>query len=96
MRRRRRKTAGEIAGIIERFLNGTSRYPQEWNDFHECGLPDADLDKYRKRCDLLDHLVNSPEPQDSDAMAELRRMIEELRQIENSNTRATKSPNSTD
>jgi hypothetical protein len=79
---RRGKTAGEIAGIIERFLNDASLYPQEWNDFIERRQPNAELDCYRKRCDTLDPLVNSPEPQDSDAIAELRNMVSELRLLE--------------
>jgi hypothetical protein len=27
------KTAGQIANIIDRFLNGSSRYAQEWTNF---------------------------------------------------------------
>lgn len=78
---RREKTAWEIAGVIQRFLNGTSLYPQEWNDFVECSHPDPMLDSYRKRCYALDPLVNSPMPQDPDAIAELRGMIEKLRRL---------------
>jgi hypothetical protein len=33
--KRKAKTAAEIADLIERFLNGASLYPQEWNDFVE-------------------------------------------------------------
>jgi hypothetical protein len=81
----RGKTPGQIANLIERFLNGTSLYPQEWNDFVECGQPDPTLDAYRCRCDLLDLLVNSPAPQDPAAVDELKIMIAELRQLEHSN-----------
>ena len=79
--RRKSKNATEIAGIVERFLNGTSLYPQEWNDFVECRHPDAHLDSYRKRCDELDPLVNCPDPQDARALAELRSMVDELRRL---------------
>lgn len=75
------RTAAEIADIIERFLNQNSLYPQEWNDFVECRERDRRLDSYRKRCDELDSLVNSPAPQDPQAVAELRNMIEELRRL---------------
>ena len=80
-RKREPKTANEIAGIIERFLNGTSLYPQEWNDFVECSHPDNLLDSYRKRCDLLDPLVNCSEPQDPKALEELRNMVQKLRRL---------------
>jgi hypothetical protein len=76
---KRGKTAGEVADIIERFLNDSSLYPQEWNDFVDCRHPDPKIDSYRQRCDMLDPLVNSPEPQDPDAIAELRSIVTELR-----------------
>jgi hypothetical protein len=79
--RHRPKTATELAELIERFLNGTSSYPQEWNDFVECKHPDRKLDLYRKRCDELDPLVNCPDPQDAKALAELRNIVEELRRL---------------
>jgi hypothetical protein len=56
--RERIKTAGQIADIIDRFLSGSSLYAQEWNDFVDCVLPDPRIESYRKRCDLLDPLVN--------------------------------------
>jgi hypothetical protein len=77
--RRKEKTAGEVASLIERFLNGTSLYPQEWNDFVECGHLDRMLDSYRKRCHELDPLVKCPDPQDAKALGELRGMVDELR-----------------
>jgi len=73
------RTATEIADIIERFVNGTSLYAQEWNDFVDCKQSNQKLDSYRKRCDELDPLVNRPEPQDAKAVAELKNMIDELR-----------------
>ncbi len=76
----RPKTAGDVADIIERFLNGKSCYPQEWNDFVEGGHPDPELEKYRKRCDQLDPLINIPGPRDPVAVAELRAIVTELRQ----------------
>jgi hypothetical protein len=79
-KRKRPRTAAEIADIIERFLNQNSLYPQEWSDFVECRERDRGLDSYRKRCYELDPLVNSPSPQDLQAAAELRNMIYELRQ----------------
>jgi len=81
---RNRITAGEAAGIIERFLNEASLYPQEWNDFIESSQSDVQLDLYRKRCEVLDPLVNSPAPQDSEAIMELRKMVVELRNMQHS------------
>ena len=78
-RRKKEPTASEIADIIERFLEGRSLYPQEWNDFVESRHQDERLEVYRLRCDDLDPLVNSPDPMDPAAVAKLRRMIEELR-----------------
>lgn len=77
----RRKTAADIANLIERFLNGTSLYPQEWNDFVESRQADGMLDSYRKRCETLDPVVNCPEPRDARALAELRSIIEQLRSL---------------
>jgi hypothetical protein len=53
------KTAKDIANLIDRFLNSTISYPQEWSDFVECRHPDSMVDSYRKRCGLRDPLVNS-------------------------------------
>ena len=79
---KQRRTAKQIADIIERFLTGNSLYPQEWNDFVECSERDSRLDIYRKRCYELDPLVNCPSPQDAKAVAELRSMIDQLRRPE--------------
>jgi hypothetical protein len=79
--RRKSKNATEIADVVERFLSGASLYPQEWNDFIESRHPDAHLDSYRKRCYELDPLVNCPNPQDNKALADLRRMVDELRRL---------------
>jgi hypothetical protein len=77
--RQKKRTAIEIAGVIEHFINGESLYPQEWSDFVECKHPNAALDSYRRRCDELDPLVNCPGARDEKALSELRRMVEELR-----------------
>jgi hypothetical protein len=75
------RTAAEIADLIERFLNGRSLYPQEWNDFVECRLTDKKLDLYRKRCNELDPHVNCDDLQEAKPLAELRRMVDELRSL---------------
>ncbi len=77
---RRGKTSKEVADLIERFISDTSLYPQEWNDFIECRQQEPELDVYRKRCEILDPLVNSPGIREPGVIAELRRMIAELRQ----------------
>ena len=69
----------DVAHLIERFLEKRSFYPQEWNDFVETSQPDRKIDVYRKRCYLLDPLVNRPGDPDREAVAELRSMIETLR-----------------
>jgi chaperonin cofactor prefoldin len=69
----------EAADLIERFLEDSSLYPQEGNDFVEASQRDKDLDVYRKRCDELDPRVNCPGVQDSDALVELRAMVKKLR-----------------
>lgn len=76
---RRDKSPQEVADLIQRFLDCNSLYPQEWNDFVEAPQRDKKLDVYRKRCDQLDPLVNRPGEMDPGALAELRRMIDELR-----------------
>ena len=68
-----------MAQIIERFLAGTSLYPQEWNDFVELSQLNKDVEEYRKRCYELDPLVNYPGEPDPEAVAELRAMVEKLK-----------------
>ena len=77
---RRDKSRLEVADLIERFLDHRSLYPQEWNDFVESSQRDKKIETYRKRCYELDPLVNFPGPQDSNAIAELRRLVGELRE----------------
>ena len=76
---RRSKSATEVADLIERFVEGRSLYPQEWNDFVESSQHDPNIDTFRKRCDQLDPLVNRPSAPDPEAVAELRSMIAALR-----------------
>jgi hypothetical protein len=76
---KRDKTSQEVAQLIERFLENTSLYPQEWNDFVEGSQRDKELDFYRKRCYDLDPLVNRAGQPDPEAVAELRSMMDVLR-----------------
>lgn len=78
---RLKRSAAEIADIIDRFLTRSSLYPQEWNDFVECRESDATLEHFRKRCDELDPPVNSPGEQDAAAIAELHNIVQQLREI---------------
>ncbi len=82
-------TREEVADIIERFLSGTERYPQEFNDFIDCGVADPKLDVYRKRCQIL-HTEFEPrrgeDPEqraqrEQGAKRELQSMIAELRSL---------------
>jgi hypothetical protein len=75
----RELSAANVAQLIERFLDGTSLYPQEWNDFVETPLPSNTAEAYRKRCYELDPLVNRPGEPDAEAVSELRGMIEALK-----------------
>jgi hypothetical protein len=76
----RSKTASEVADLVERFLDGRSSYPQEWNDFVDGSQRDKAVEVYRKRCYDLDPRVNRPGDPDPEAVAELRSMIGRLRQ----------------
>jgi hypothetical protein len=44
----------EVAQLIERFLEGRSLYPQEWNDFVDISQKDNVIENYRRQCDELD------------------------------------------
>jgi len=48
-KRKKPRTAVEMAGMIERYLDGNSFYPQEWNDFVDSTEQNASLEIYRKR-----------------------------------------------
>jgi hypothetical protein len=69
----------ELAQLIERFLERRSLYPQEWNDFVDTSQEDSVIENYRRQCDELDPLVNSPGVPDPDAVARLKGIIERLR-----------------
>jgi hypothetical protein len=70
----------EVADLIECFLEGKSLHPAEWNEFVDVSQHDKKVDVYRKRCDELDPLVNRPGDMDPTAVAELRSMVNELRE----------------
>jgi 16S rRNA processing protein RimM len=70
----------EAAQVVERFLDGPSD-SIEWCDFAETGQQDARIERYRKRCDELSDLVNCPGERDEAAVAELRSIIKELRNL---------------
>jgi len=76
---KRRRNAAEVADLIERFLDGKSLYPQEWNDFVDASQIDKRIDAYRQRCYELDPLVNRPGLPDEHALAELRQLVATLR-----------------
>lgn len=82
--RGKKRSAAEIANIIDRFLKGSSLYPQEWSDFVEWRERDSALEHYRKRCYKLDPLVNSPFGRDKAAIAELQDLVKQLRKGANS------------
>jgi len=69
----------EAAQLIERFLNSTSLYPQEWNDFVETRQENRLIESYRRQCEELDPLVNRPGEPDQEAVARLRQLIQSLR-----------------
>jgi hypothetical protein len=71
----------EAAEIIERFLNDSQNYPQEWNDFVDSKRGEPNVEVFRKRCDHLDPLVNCPGPRDEKALAELREIAMKLRAL---------------
>jgi len=78
----------EVAHVIERFLEGQSLYPQEWNDFVESSQENSLIENYRRQCYELDPLVNRPGMPDPDAVARLKGIIEHLqsRQGQNKDT----------
>lgn len=71
----------EAAQVIERFLTESESYPGEWADFAETKQVDTRVEHYRKRCDKLSPLVNRPGEMDETAVAELRKIIQELRTL---------------
>lgn len=79
--KRRKLDAKQMANLIERFLNGCSTYPQEWNDFIDSSQIDGRLDVYRRRCYELDPLINKPGTPDKDALETARLIVRELREV---------------
>ena len=75
----RNMSGQEAAELIERFVEGRSLYPQEWNDFAETPQSDPFVEHYRKRCDGLDPLVNRPGQPDPGAVEELKTIIQSLK-----------------
>jgi hypothetical protein len=71
----------KAAQVIERFLAETELYPFEWTDLAETKQQDPRVELYRKRCDKLSPLVNSPGKMDESAVLELRSIIQELRSL---------------
>jgi hypothetical protein len=69
----------EVAQLLERFLEGRSLYPQEWNDFVDTVQDDSVIENCRRQCGELDPLVNRPGVPDPDAVARLQGIIECLR-----------------
>jgi hypothetical protein len=73
--------ASEAADLIQRFLDGKQLYPQEWNDFVDGRRVEANVEPYRRRCGLLDPMVNHPGAPDLEALAELKQTILTLRAV---------------
>jgi hypothetical protein len=71
----------EAANLIERFLEGRSNYPQEWNDFVEGMRVAPEVEPFRRRCDVLDPLVNCLGGPDVTAVTELRNVVQLLREL---------------
>ena len=69
----------EAAQAIERFLEGRSLYPQEWNDFVDTPQEDSIVESYRQQCHELDPLINRPGAPDPRALNDLKRVLGCLR-----------------
>jgi hypothetical protein len=69
----------EAAGVIERFLQGKSSYPQEWNDFVDTPQKRTEVESIRRRCYQLDPMVNLPSGSDPVAITELESIVLALR-----------------
>jgi hypothetical protein len=73
--------SSEAADLIDRFVEGRSSYPQEWNDFVEGKHVSPEVEPFRRRCSELDPLVNCPGIPDGDAVIELKAASRALRRI---------------
>ena len=69
----------EAAQVIERFLEGRSLYPQEWNDFVDTPQEDNVVESYRQQSRELDTLISRPGTPDPRALHDLKRVLERLR-----------------
>jgi hypothetical protein len=69
----------DAAGLIERFLQSKSLYPQEWNDFVDTPQKRTEVEIIRRRCFELDPLINRPGTSDPVALAELESVVSALR-----------------
>lgn len=72
--KRKNLTVHDVGHIIERFLADSPRYAQEWNDFVEGKQRRPGSERFRRRCNELDPLVNGPGDVAEAALAELRSM----------------------
>ena len=81
--RGRPKIANDIANLSDRFLEGPSgRLVSAGMDgFVESGHPDSMLDPYRKKCGLLDPLVNSTPPAHKTPLSEPGSVVDDLRRL---------------
>jgi hypothetical protein len=75
----RDKSLKQVGDLIERYLEGRSTYPQEWNDFVDSSQKDKKSELYRNLCYELDPLVSRPEGPDPDAIAKLKLLLEQIR-----------------
>jgi hypothetical protein len=77
--KRKNLTVHEVGHIIERFLSKSPRYPQEWNAFVDVKQRRPESERLRRRCHVLDPLVNRPGDGDEPALVKLRTMAAEAR-----------------
>lgn len=71
-------TKSEVAEIIEQFLDGTGG-PWDWDDFTSIRIADPELEAIRVRCVELHHATISGQYCGPDGLAEMRRMVDQLR-----------------
>jgi hypothetical protein len=72
-------TKAEVAEIIEQFLDGTGG-DWDWDDFTSFRIADPELDAIRVRCGQLYDEPNYPGRYcGPDGLAEMRRIVEQLR-----------------
>lgn len=65
---------------MERFVNNESLYPQEWNDFIDCGQENPETEAIRRRCDeVIQPLLEEQGEVAEKAIAEVHAMIRWMR-----------------